>query len=103
MRNSQLQLEQGRLDLLNRLDAAKGQAERNRLGQFATPPSLAAEIVECAGFLLPPDSRIRFLEPGFGTGAFYSALLRTVAKSRIAQATGYETNRSDVFRTRRKG
>jgi hypothetical protein len=33
---------------------------------------------------------VRFLEPGFGTGPFYSALLQSVRKSRIETATGYE-------------
>jgi len=73
---SQLELEQGRLAILRRLDSVKGQAERNRLGQFATPPSLADEIIEYACSQLSPEDRVRFLEPGFGTGSFYCALLR---------------------------
>jgi hypothetical protein len=39
---------------------------------------------------MPPDASIRFLDPAFGTGAFYSALLRTFGFDRIANATGYE-------------
>jgi methylase of polypeptide subunit release factors len=82
--------EKTRLELLERLDSAKGQVERNSLGQFATPPSLASEIVSYAVSLLSPNSMIRFLEPGFGTGPFYSALLHQVPGSRIEAAVGYE-------------
>lgn len=87
---TQLELEQGRLAILRRLDSVKGQAERNRLGQFATPPSLADEIIEYACSQLSPEDRVRFLEPGFGTGSFYCALLRSIHGSRIARALGYE-------------
>jgi adenine-specific DNA-methyltransferase len=79
-----------RLQLQRKLDAAKSSAERNRLGQFATPSKLADEIVLAATSLLPSRSEIRFLDPAFGTGSFYSALLRSTLKSRIETATGYE-------------
>ena len=82
--------EKARLELQERLDAAKRQAERNCLGQFATPLSLAYEIVAYGVSLLPPNSKIRFLEPGFGTGPFYSALLHQVPGSRIEAAVGHE-------------
>lgn len=82
--------ESARLELLKRLDSAKSQVERNRLGQFATPPELASEIISYADSLLPQGSKIHFLEPGFGTGPFYSALLRHVQPSRIESASGYE-------------
>jgi hypothetical protein len=84
--------EKTRLELQERLDAAITEAERNRLGQFATPPKLASEIVSQAVSLLPPRSKIRFLEPGFGTGPFYSALLQQVSASRVEAAAGYETD-----------
>jgi len=84
--------EDARLRLQERLDAAKTQAYRNRLGQFATPRELAAEIIGCVASLLPPRSKIRFLEPGFGTGPFYSALLRSVPPSRVETAVGYEVD-----------
>lgn len=79
-----------RQELLERLHEAKDQALRNKLGQFATPASLASDIVRHALSLLGPHRQIRFLEPGFGTGSFYSALLRSVSASRIEAATGYE-------------
>jgi len=82
--------ERARFELQERIDAAKAQAERNRLGQFATPPELASDIVAYAVPLLSPRLKIRFLEPGFGTGPFYSALLRQISPSRIEAAVGYE-------------
>lgn len=82
--------ETARLELLERLDSGKTQAERNRLGQFATPSELASEIISYADSLLPRRSKINFLEPGFGTGPFYSALLRHVPPSLIESASGYE-------------
>jgi len=85
--------ENARFELQERLDDAKVQAERNRLGQFSTPPQLASDIVAYAVSLLSPRLKIRFLEPGFGTGPFYSALLRQVPPSRIEAATGYEIDR----------
>ncbi|MBI4527198.1 MAG: Eco57I restriction-modification methylase domain-containing protein [Deltaproteobacteria bacterium] len=84
------QFEKSRLDLQARFDAGKTQAERNRLGQFATPSQLASEIIAYALSLLSSRPQIRFLEPGFGTGPFYSALLRQVTASRIEIAVGYE-------------
>lgn len=84
--------EKTRLELQKRLDAAVTEAERNRLGQFTTPPELAAEIVCQVVSLLSPRAKIRFLEPGFGTGPFYSALLQHVPVSRVEAATGYEVD-----------
>ena len=82
--------EKARRELLGRLQAAKDQTARNRLGQFATPAPLASEIVRLTLSRLPRNGRIRYLEPGFGTGPFYSALLQSVSNSRIDVATGYE-------------
>lgn len=83
-------LESARLKLQSDLDAAKTQAERNHLGQFATPSRLAEDILEYAHALFPTDAAVRFLDPAIGTGAFYSALLRTWEPSRIVDAQGYE-------------
>jgi len=84
--------EQERLALQASLDAEKSQAERNRLGQFATPPGLAEDIVRYAVALLPPAVKVRFLDPAFGTGSFYSALLRVIPNQRIAEALGFEVD-----------
>ena len=72
------------------LDSAKTQTERNKLGQFATPTALAADILKYAKTLLPADQKIRFIDPAFGTGAFYSALLQQFSLSQIVEAIGYE-------------
>ncbi len=83
-------LEAKRLTLQSQLDSTKTLAERNKLGQFPTPTLLATEMLEYARALLPPTARIRFLDPAFGTGSFYSALLKCFAARRIAAAVGYE-------------
>ncbi|WP_236739120.1 hypothetical protein [[Phormidium ambiguum] IAM M-71] len=72
------------------LDSANTQTERNKLGQFATPTTLAADILKYAKTLLPSDQKIRFLDPAFGTGAFYSALLQQFPLSQIVEAIAYE-------------
>ena len=40
--------------------------------------------------LLPPAAPVRFLDPAFGTGSFYSALLQVFEPARIVSAAGYE-------------
>jgi hypothetical protein len=82
--------EKARQELQGQLHAMKDQAERNKLGQFSTPASLACEVVKVALSWLPQGQSVRFLEPGFGTGPFYSALLQSVPESQIEIATGYE-------------
>ena len=86
-------LEDARLQLQSRLDAAKSQAERNRLGQFGTPGELADQIVATSLSLLERRTPVRFLDPGFGTGSFYSSLLGQVTPERIRKATGFEIDR----------
>ena len=83
-------LEKKRLELQAALDGQKTQAERNRLGQFATPTALATDILKYASTLLPEDKKVRFLDPAIGTGAFFSALTRVFPKQRIAEALGFE-------------
>ena len=82
--------EQERIALQASLDAEKTQAERNRLGQFATPTALAEDLLRYAASLLPPAAKVRFLDPAIGTGSFYSALLKVFPKQRIAEALGFE-------------
>ena len=82
--------EQARRELLAKLDASKTQSERNRLGQFATPFELAREIIRRAVALLPSSAGIRFLEPGLGTGTFYSALMNSPFAERVQAAHGIE-------------
>lgn len=83
-------LESIRAETQKQLDAGKTRAERNKHGQFATPSKLASEILRTAKTLLPGDSQIRFLDPAFGTGAFYSALLDIFPTSRIHSALAFE-------------
>ena len=90
MRDMTTTLEEQRLALQTELDAEKTQAERNRLGQFATPTALALDILKYAASLLPPGEKVHFLDPAIGTGSFYSALCRLFPKSQIAEALGFE-------------
>lgn len=83
-------LEKQRVALQAELDAGKTQAERNRLGQFATPTELAVDILRYASTLLPEDESIAFLDPAIGTGAFYSALREVFPSYRIKEALGFE-------------
>lgn len=73
------------------LDARKSPAERNRLGQFATPNALAIEIAcyvqSVAGRRL---RAVRFGDPAIGTGSFYSAALAVFGPERIERAVGVE-------------
>lgn len=84
------QYESKRVILQNELDSCKTQAERNRLGQFATPFALAKEIVKYTLELIPAGTKIRFLDPGFGTGSFFSGLLSEIPLNRIDTAEGFE-------------
>jgi adenine-specific DNA-methyltransferase len=79
-----------RVSLQARLDAEKTQADRNRLGQFATPTALAHDIVLFAVALMHRDAPIRFLDPAFGTGSFFSALLAGAPTDTLQAATGFE-------------
>lgn len=84
------QIEERRVELQIELDAQKTAKERNELGQFATPASLAVEIAAATVALLPVDEKIRFLEPALGTGSFFSALHETADESLIQSAVGVE-------------
>lgn len=83
-------IESQRLKVQHTLDIAKTKAERNKLGQFATPTQVATAILAYAKSLLPDHLKINFLDPAFGTGAFYSALLQTFSSAQIIKASGYE-------------
>ena len=61
------------------------------MGQFATPSPLAVEMLRSARDLTRGRTTgLRFLDPAFGTGSFYSALLRVFPRESIAAAYGYE-------------
>ena len=79
-------IEAKRMQLQTAIDNSKSIDSRRRLGQFATPYELAQEIISF-GLMLQNKKKISFLEPAFGTGAFYSALLSECDK----QAKSVET------------
>lgn len=83
-------IETERLKLQAQLNTEKSQEERNKLGQFATSPKLAMDIMEVSKGLFEFSERIRFLDPAFGTGAFYSALLKCFSHLQVNWAHGYE-------------
>jgi len=83
-------LEASRLELQIRLDSFRTGKERNLLGQFATPTSLALEILREARALLGESKPVHFLDPAIGTGSFYSALLETFPHDQILSARGFE-------------
>ena len=76
-----------RVKLQGLLDDSKTQIERNKLGQFATPSPLAHDIVDYAMKALS-EKRVKFLDPAFGTGSFYSAILSRFGA--VHKATGFE-------------
>ena len=83
-------LEKQRLTLQSQLEAAKTQAERNRLGQFATPPTLAFDILKYASRFFSKREAIHFLDPAIGSGAFYSALRNVFPQEQLVEALGFE-------------
>ncbi|SRR6266480_139928 len=86
--------EEVRQEVQRRIDDSKVQEERNRLGQFATESKLAQEMLAYANQLVPANWAVSFLDPAFGTGAFYSALLKTTPPSRIERAKAFEIDAS---------
>ena len=92
MTNTMRNREEQRLAVQADLDAAKNQAERNRMGQFATPTELAVEILRYARQELDERVAVRFIDPAIGTGSFYSALLNVFPTGRLMRAVGYEVD-----------
>ncbi len=84
------QLERQRQVLQAELDGKKTQEERNIMGQFSTPIALANDVLTYAKNIFPKYGKVRFLDPAFGTGSFYSALNNVFPSTRIEAATGYE-------------
>jgi len=73
------------------IDARRSGAERNRLGQFATPNGLAVEIAQYVETLLGRKvGGLRFADPSLGSGSFFSAALTVFGRDRIASAIGVE-------------
>lgn len=88
--DASIAIEAERLKLQRILDAQKTQLERNKSGQFATPSALAIDMLAYAKSILSDTQEITFLDPAIGTGAFFSALLRSFPASQIKKSVGYE-------------
>ena len=84
------QQENRRLAIQSELDAAKNQAARNKMGQFATPTELARQILEYAKTRLDDTQPVKFIDPAIGTGSFFSALLNVFPEGNVNRAVGYE-------------
>jgi len=86
-----LRAEASRLVEQKRLDLLKDAKERNKWGQFATPPALSLDIARYVwNTVRRRKGGFRFLDPALGTGSFFSAFLQTFPKDRIEAATGIE-------------
>jgi predicted RNA methylase len=72
-----------------RLDSLKTAPERNKWGQFATPPALALSLARYAHALMG-KTPVRFLDPAIGTGSFFSAASQAFGREHIMAATGVE-------------
>ena len=73
------------------IDSRKSAAERNRLGQFATPNGLAVDMARYVESLIDrPESGIRFADPSIGSGSFFSAALAVFGAGQIESAIGVE-------------
>jgi adenine-specific DNA-methyltransferase len=80
-----------RLAVQAEIDAKKSAAQRNKLGQFATPPALAVDIARYVASLIGQNPReIRFADPSIGSGSFFSAALTAFGAQRLGSATGIE-------------
>ncbi len=84
------QLEIQRQVLQAELDGKKTPKERNIMGQHSTPSALAYDVLSHAKNIFPKRGKVRFIDPAFGTGSFYSALISVFSETRIEAATGYE-------------
>lgn len=84
-------IEDRRQALQAQIDTGRSMAERNRLGQFATPNVLAVEIATYVASLLQRSGKaIRFADPAIGSGSFFSATLAVFGADRIKSAVGIE-------------
>jgi len=82
-------IEERRLQEQARLDGLKSAQERNKWGQYATPPGLALSLARYARTLMG-KTPVQFLDPALGTGSFFSALSQVYPQNSIATATGIE-------------
>ena len=89
-----LEAEATRLTEQHRLDLLKTAKERNKWGQFATPPILSLNIANYAWDKLKRrKGGFSFLDPAIGTGSFFAAFLQAFPHERIEAATGIELDK----------
>ena len=93
-------VEQDRLKTQRRLETQRTAAERNRLGQFATPPPLALNMLAAARDALGPSAAVRLLDPALGTGVFHWAAAKTFGR-RLKRAWGFEIDPATAREARR--
>ena len=77
------------MDVQNLLDKGKKPEDRNRMGQFATPPKLADQILLKAKEAFRKKA-VSFLDPAIGTGVFYVSTVKTFGLKNIEKAVGFE-------------
>ena len=90
IKHSETAVEARRQTVQTAIDATKSAAERNRLGQFATPNVLAVEIAKYIDSVTGEKGGLRFADPSIGTGSFFSAALSVFGPSRLKSAVGIE-------------
>lgn len=84
-------IESRRQAIQTEIDTQKSAAERNRLGQFATPNVLAVDIARYVESVLGQTKGIiRFADPSIGSGSFFSAALAVFGSKRMSSAVGVE-------------
>ena len=83
-------LEERRYQLQQSLDNTKTQEQRNVLGQFSTPFSLAKDIVSYVLSLTPGQQLHEMIEPACGMGVFFSALQDVMGSERLDGSLGFE-------------
>ncbi len=84
-------MELRRQSIQNAIDSARSMADRNRLGQFATPHNLAVEIARFVDSIMGNrEGGIHFADPAVGSGSFFSAALKVFGSGRISSAIGIE-------------
>ncbi|MFZ0929446.1 MAG: class I SAM-dependent methyltransferase [Syntrophobacteraceae bacterium] len=80
-----------------------GISENDKMSEIhLTPPELALAITEYAVGFLPSSDPVDFGDPAVGTGAFFSALLRTIPPDRIASSIGIDIGRKQVDAAQRR-
>ncbi len=80
-----------RLAEQGRLESLKTAEDRNKWGQFATPPRLSIDIAKYAWKRLRDrTSQFRFLDPAIGSGSFFSAVCSVFPTERLAHSAGIE-------------